>query len=67
VKDPLKDLSPALLVKLASVAVHVDEYLSENGHEFDKAVLRQLLEDFEVETWLEGMRRLGFLPVKRNK
>lgn len=62
--DPLKP-SIRLLVKLGSIAVHVDEYLSPQGHEFDKEALRQLLADQEVSAWIAEMGRQAFLPVKR--
>jgi len=56
-----------LLVKLGSIAVHVDEMLSVHGHEFDKVALQQLLADAEVKEWIAAMTKLAMLPVKRNK
>lgn len=55
----------ALLVKLASIAVHVEEMLSPGGHHFDRAALQTLLDDSEVRIWLAEMGKSGFLPVKR--
>lgn len=62
--DPLK---PALtvLVKLGSIAVHVEEFLSPHGHHFDKAALGSLLDDAEVKTWLAQMDALAMIPKKR--
>lgn len=62
--DPLKPSIP-LIVKLGSAAVHADELLSSDGHEFDKVALQGLLDDPEVKTWLEAMTKMGMLPVKR--
>lgn len=58
------DLLPiSLLVKLGSIAVHADEFLSPKGHDFDKIALQQLLIDPEVVEWLKSMKTM--LPVKR--
>lgn len=57
--------SPSVLVKLGSIAVHVEELLSPTGHGFDKLALDQLLKDPEVVAWLKDMDRLALLPVKR--
>lgn len=54
-----------LLVKLGSLAVHVDEYLSPDGHPFDLEAIRQILNDAEVTDWLAEMDKLAFLPRKR--
>jgi len=62
--DPLKP-SPALLCKLASVAVHADEMLSPNGHHFDKAALNSALTDADVTAWIAQMVKMGMAPVKR--
>lgn len=62
--DPF-DPSPALLAKLGSIAVHAEELLSPTGHGFDKVALESVMADPEVVEWMEGMRRLAMLPVKR--
>jgi len=62
--DPLKP-SPALLCKLASVAVHSDEMLSPTGHHLDKTALQSALTDPEVTAWIAAMVKLGMAPVKR--
>ena len=64
-KDALKP-GASLLVKLGSIAVHVEELISPAGHEFDKAAIQTLLNDVEVKSWLEEMDALAFLPKKRN-
>lgn len=63
--DPLKP-SVALLCKLGSVIVHVDELLSPHGHEYDKIALDEAMKDAEVQEWLTAMNRMAMLPVKRN-
>lgn len=55
----------ALLAKVGSILVHVDEAVGAGGHEFDWVAVRSLLADREVQEWLEGMRAKGLLPVKR--
>lgn len=62
--DPLKP-SVSLLVKLGSIAVHVDEMLSPKGHDYDKVAIQQLLNDPEVKPWIESMTDMAMLPVKR--
>lgn len=64
-EDPLKP-NPQLLIKLGSIAVHVEELLSPDGHEFDKIALDGLLKDPQVKEWIEQMDKMAFLPVKRN-
>lgn len=62
--DPLKpDIS--LLVKLGSIAVHAEEFLSPGGHQFDRAALDGLFQDHAVRGWIEQMTRLALLPVRR--
>lgn len=62
--DPLKP-SPALLVKLGSIAVHVEEMMSPKGHHFDRIALQSLLDDGDVKAWLAEMDKAAFLPKKR--
>jgi len=62
--DPLR-VGVSMAVKLGSIAVHVEELLSSNGHEFDTAALKTLLDDAEVKEWLDAMSKKAFLPVKR--
>ena len=52
--DPLKP-ALSLLSKLGSIAVHVQEALSEKGHPFDIAALRSLAQDEEIKTWIKEM------------
>ena len=64
--DPLNP-SPALLSKLASIAVHADEYHSDDGHEFDLVALKSSLSDPEVKKWLDDMALLAMAPRKRRQ
>lgn len=57
----------SLLVKLASLAVHVEEAMSDDGHHFDWATLRSLLTDPEVREFLDTPKNAAFLPLKRKK
>lgn len=58
--------SASLLCKLASIAVHADEYLSVDGHQFDRDALSALLIDTEVTEWIEQMSNAAMAPRKRN-
>jgi hypothetical protein len=58
--------SPALLCKLASIAVHADEASSADGHEFDRIALQSALGDQEVQNWIAQMTAAGMAPVKRS-
>ena len=62
--NPLKP-SVSLLAKLGSLITHADEFMSPNGHPFDKAEFEQLLGNTEVLEWLTNMDKMGFLPKKR--
>lgn len=55
-----------LKIKLASIVVHLEEFLSKDGHDFDRGALEGLVGDFEVQCFLEDMDPV-YLPVKRNK
>lgn len=57
--------SAALLCKLGSIAVHADEMLSADGHDFDRVVLQQLIADPEVADWIMQMNALAMVPRKR--
>ena len=63
--DPLKP-SPALLVKLGSIAVHVEEMLSPGGHDFDMIALQELLKDPEYAEWRKQMDAMAMLPLMRS-
>lgn len=63
----MEPLNPtlSLLCKLGSLAVHVEEMLSYNGHAFDRAAMEGLIEDEEVQQWLTKMSDLALVPLKR--
>lgn len=70
VPEPLNEPDPlhpplTTLVKLGSIAVHVDELMSLKGHEYDRVAIEGLLKDPEVVAWLAAMGKQSFLPVKR--
>jgi hypothetical protein len=55
----------SVLVKLASLAVHVEEYFSAGCHQFDKTAIDQLLADPEIRDWIAKMTEKEMLLVKR--
>lgn len=54
-------------IKLASIAVHADEVTSPGAHELDVATIKSLLSDPEVTEYLETLRGMALLPVKRSE
>ena len=63
--DPLTNLTPSLLTKLGSVVVHIEEFFSTEGKPVDKAAIESLIDDNEIQSWLEEMDKLSLLPKKR--
>lgn len=61
-KNPLTP-EPVLLMKLGSALVHADEFLSPDGHPFDKDSFERMLQDPDVQEWIKGMGAM--LPQKR--
>ena len=54
-----------LTLKLASLAVHIEEMFSKKGHDFDRIAIEGLLQDKEVRTFLDDPKNKVFLPAKR--
>lgn len=54
-----------LTIRLASLAVHAEELLSENGCEADKAAIVGLLNDPVVREFLDDPKNKVLLPLKR--
>jgi len=54
-----------LLVKLGSIVVHADEAISADGHAFDIAAMKPLIESPEVQKWIKEMG--VYLPLKRKR
>lgn len=52
-------------IKLASIAVHVEEAYSPSGHEVDRHAISSLLADPDVRGFLDDPKNAVFLPVKR--
>lgn len=57
--------SAGVLIKLGSLAVHVEEMLSDDGHPFDVSAIKALLSDPELQEWFAAMNKLALLLVKR--
>lgn len=57
--------SPQLLIKLGSLIIHYQEFLSEKGHPMDKNAINTIEEDEEFQQWIKQMNNMAFLPVKR--
>lgn len=62
--DPLKP-DRALLAKLGSLAVHLEEWKGDHAHYADLTAALSILEDEQVQVWLYDMNALALLPVKR--
>jgi hypothetical protein len=63
--DPLKP-SIQILIALGSLVVHYEEWTSPNGHAMDKNTIDSIRNQPDVKEWFEQMRKLTFLPLKRN-
>lgn len=63
--DPLNP-SLALLAKLGSLVVHIEEYMSPTGHDFDRQAILTGLQDDDLQSWLDQMTMLQFVPVRRD-
>lgn len=64
--DALKP-GTALIAKVGSILVHLEEARSKDGHHYDWAALDALMVDPEVQEWLDGLRKLTLVPRKRNE
>ena len=62
----LFQLTPSLACKLASVVVHTEEGLSQEGHPFDLEALNAMVKDAEVKEWISGMQEASLAPLPRN-
>ena len=62
--DPLKP-SVTTLVKLGSLIVHYQEYMSPTGHPNDKIAIDDIERDPEFIAWMAAMDKNAFLPKKR--
>jgi hypothetical protein len=62
--DPLKP-SMGLLSKLGSLVIHAEELAGPGGHQFDSVSFNVTLGDPEVVEWMDQMRKMALLPVKR--
>jgi hypothetical protein len=64
--NPLLNPAPAVLIKVASAAVHAQEFLEPDGHAFDKSAFDDCMNDPAVREWLAAMTKAAYLPVKRS-
>lgn len=54
-----------LVLKLACIAVHAEEFLSSDGREADRQAIMGLLRDPEVRAFLDDPANMVLLPLKR--
>ena len=57
----------ALQAKIGSILVHFEEALSDGGHHFDLDTARGLLAQADIQEWLEELRKMALVPVKRRE
>ena len=55
----------SLQAKIGSVLIHFEEASSRAGRLIDEETIRVLMQDAEVRRWMDGLRELALLPVKR--
>jgi len=58
-------MKQSLWLKLGCIAVHAEELISPDGHEFDKEALRGLLQDAEVRRFLDAPKNKVYFPRRR--
>lgn len=58
---------PSLLAKVGSILTHIEEALSDDGHHYDWAAVRALIECEDVREWLDALGEMALVPVKRRK
>lgn len=63
--NPLAPSVPTL-VKLGSIARHVEEILAPGAHEFDVHAVKGLLKDPDIQQWMKAADAMALLPVKRS-
>ena len=63
----MEELTVRIAVKLGSIAVHAEEYLSQDGRPEDVVAIHSLLQDPEIKKWLASMDDAALLPKKRNE
>lgn len=69
--NPALNPPPALLAKVGSILVHVEEFFETvdagdlRAAHFDRNAIEGLLADEEVKSWLKTMQSMCMLPEKR--
>ncbi len=61
------EIPMTLAAKLGSLVVHIEEARSNDGHEFDWTAADQLMYDPEVQEFIEKLRGMSLVPVKRKE
>ena len=56
-----------LIVKLASIIIHYQELVSDDGSSFDQNAIDGLSEDPEVKECFEVLKNNALLPLKRKQ
>ena len=64
--DEWKHPTVAVLVGLASLYVHQEEYLEGPKHFFDEASIRGILASPEIRAWIESIPK-ALKPLKRSE
>lgn len=60
------EISIPLAIKLGSMIVHADESMSVGGHPLDESTFQSLKADPEVRSFLYGLAKDQFLPLRRD-
>lgn len=53
-------------IKVASALIHAQEYMSADGHPFDREAFDSLLHDPDVDAWMRTLGSMALLPRKRS-
>lgn len=57
--------SDGIIPLLGSLAIHIEEYLSPDGHDADRYAIEGILTHPEVKAWLAELDAFCLLPRKR--
>jgi hypothetical protein len=62
--DPFQ-IKASLAAMVGSILVHVEEGLSDDGHQFDWGAVKALLAQPDVRAWVDSLEKIALVPKKR--
>lgn len=65
--NALPEPTPEAAISMASAIIHAEEALSDDGRAEDRIAFQSAVAHPEVQTYLDELRPLALLPVKRRE